>query len=151
MGFIINSFNDIKHENYKLVIVGSGSLKNQLKIMAMKYEAKILFMGEINNSLIPEIINAADVLILTSYFEGSPTVVKEALCSNVPIVSTDVGDVKEVLEMVNGGEIIDLTVESLREALEKVFYKEQQINKEALNLFGLKIMGQKTLLIYNQK
>jgi len=117
----------------------------------MRNEAKILFMGEINNSLIPEIINAADVLILASYFEGSPTVVKEALCSNVPIVSTDVGDVKEVLEMVNGGEIIDLTVESVREALEKIFYTEQQINKEALNLFGLKIMGQKTLLIYSQK
>ena len=149
--FIINSFNEIKHKNYKLVIVGKGSLENKLKIMAKKNEAKILFMGEINNSLIPELINAADVLILTSYFEGSPTVVKEALCSNVPVISTDVGDVKEVLEMVNGGVIIDLTVESLRLALEKIFYKEQQINKEASNLFGLKIMGQKTLLIYNQK
>ena len=49
----------------------------------------------------------SDALILCSYFEGSPTVVKESLCCRVPVISTDVGDVKEVLARVNGGEIID--------------------------------------------
>ena len=45
-------------------------------------------------------INAADVLLMTSFKEGSPVMVKEALACNLPVVSTDVGDVKEMIKSI---------------------------------------------------
>ena len=46
--------------------------------------------------------SAATALLLTSFHEGSPNVIKEALCCNCPIVSTDVGDVRSVTAGLDG-------------------------------------------------
>jgi glycosyltransferase involved in cell wall biosynthesis len=42
-------------------------------------------------------MNACDALLFTSFQEGSPNIVKQALACNLPLVSTDVGDVREML------------------------------------------------------
>ena len=57
-------------------------------------------------------LNAADVLLFTSRrgSEGSPTVVKEALAVGLPVVSTDVGDVAEMLEGVTPGAVVKGTL-----------------------------------------
>src|SRR4030042_4531165 len=47
-------------------------------------------------------LNAADVLLLTSFHEGSPNVIKEAMACNCPVVSTDVGDVRWVVGNTSG-------------------------------------------------
>jgi teichuronic acid biosynthesis glycosyltransferase TuaC len=56
--------------------------------------------GNVPPNHIPSMMNAADCLLLTSDWEGSPNVVKEALACNLPVVSVDVGDVRERLERV---------------------------------------------------
>lgn len=66
---------------------------------------------------------AADVLLMTSISEGSPNVIKEAMACNCPIVVTDVGDVHERLDGLEGcyiagtrdvGELADLLAKALR-------------------------------------
>lgn len=51
---------------------------------------------------IPTYLNAADVVLLSSLWEGSPNVIKEALACNRPIVATDVGDIKWLIGNTNG-------------------------------------------------
>jgi teichuronic acid biosynthesis glycosyltransferase TuaC len=47
-----------------------------------------------NQEELPSFYNAADLLLLTSFHEGSPNVVKEAMACGCPVVSTDVGDIR---------------------------------------------------------
>jgi teichuronic acid biosynthesis glycosyltransferase TuaC len=51
---------------------------------------------------VPVWLNASDVVLLTSLHEGSPNVIKEALACNVPVVSVDVGDVRERIQRIEG-------------------------------------------------
>jgi hypothetical protein len=76
---------------------------------------------------IPLFMNAADLLLMTSRpkSEGSPNTVKEALACNTPIVSTNVGDVTELIGNVSGchvctnkEELVEKSIESLKSVSE---------------------------------
>ena len=65
----------------------------------------------------PLFMQAADVLGLTSSYEGSPMVIKEAMACNLPIVATDVGDVAQVIGGTAGCYLCAPTVESVADNL----------------------------------
>ncbi|MFL5779852.1 MAG: glycosyltransferase [Thermoleophilaceae bacterium] len=65
----------------------------------------------------PLLMNASDCLLLTSAIEGSPNVVKEALMCDLPVVSTGVGDVRELLADVEPSRVCDDTPQALADGL----------------------------------
>lgn len=70
---------------------------NLLKLaskLSLDLEFEILAPFPVIPEGIPTYLFASDVFVLTSFLEGSPNVIKEAMACCVPIVSTDVGDVK---------------------------------------------------------
>lgn len=75
---------------------GFDVLKNALVLLKSK-DTLLLTGGNIFHNNMPTYMNAADVVIQTSNFEASPMVIKEAMACNVSIVSTDVGDSKDVI------------------------------------------------------
>lgn len=66
---------------------------------------------------INKLYNACDLLLMTSIREGSPQVIKEALACNCPIVSTDVGDVKELIKDIEGCYISSYALEDVAEKI----------------------------------
>jgi glycosyltransferase involved in cell wall biosynthesis len=66
-------------------------------------------------------LNASDVLLVTSYHEGSPTIVKEALACNLPIVSVPVGDIPQRIQKIEGCYLSDPDALTLALNLQKVW------------------------------
>ena len=65
-------------------------------------QVELLELKGYSRDEVTSLMCAANALLMTSYNEGSPQVVKEAMASGCPVVSVDVGDVKERVEGVAG-------------------------------------------------
>ena len=61
-------------------------------------EAVLVTGGAARYDQMPLYFNASDVVLQTSFSEASPAVVKEALACEVPVVSTDAGDTREIID-----------------------------------------------------
>ena len=76
--------------------------------------------GSVEPARVPTLMNAANCLLVTSDAEGSPTVVQEALATNLPVVSVDVGDIAERLEGVACSRVARRDPQALGRALAEV-------------------------------
>lgn len=154
--FIINSAVVLKkiNKNIMLLITGSGSLKKELVDYAKNIGLNdIIFLEEQPNKEMPIIYSLADILVLASEYEGSPTVIKEALSCQVPIVSTNVGDVKDTIKDINNCYITDKKPEVfatiMNKALTKNILSYNQI-KKINSRISAKSMTAKTYDIYKK-
>lgn len=84
--------------------------------------------GNIDPDDMPFYYNAADCLLLTSDHEGSPNVVKEALSCNCPVVSVDVGDVRERLAGVWPSKIVKRNPAEIGRAIGEIFKLNRRSN-----------------------
>lgn len=65
-------------------------------------KGSLVLLQEIPHHQVPIWLNASDCVLVTSLFEGSANVIKEALACNVPVVSVDTGDAAELLAGIEG-------------------------------------------------
>lgn len=79
----------------RALIVGKGPLEKQLRVHAVELgiEEKIIFTG--HRSDMPDIYRMLDLVVIPSFSEGHPNVLLEAMACGIPVVSTDVGGVRD--------------------------------------------------------
>lgn len=134
-----------KEKNYKLAIDTVKYLNRN--------DIELIPVFDVPNSEMPYYLNASDVLILTSKYEGSVNVVKEAMACNVPVVSTDVGDVKQNTYGLNGCFVCESNPASLADGLIKALSTVNGTdNRERIIGLGLDSVSiaKKIINIYNQ-
>ena len=128
-----------------------GLAQQAVEVLGDK-EVELMAVYNTPNDLIPYYMNAADALILSSKWEGSPNVIKEAMACNLPIVSTDVGDVRENTEGVKGCFVCDSTAEALADGLRQALQMEKSGGRD--RIFELKLdsqtIAQRIIEVYRQ-
>jgi glycosyltransferase involved in cell wall biosynthesis len=95
----------------------------------------------------PDYFRAADCLLLTSDWEGSPNVVKEAICCDVPVVSVDAGDVRWLLGLTPGSVLVERDPTAIAHGLREVMtgpgrVSGQRVREElAIERLAARIIG----------
>lgn len=89
--FLINIFSEIKNmkENARLLLVGDGELRKEIEnVVASKgLNSSVLFLGSRND--VPELMQAMDVLVMPSLYEGFPVTAVEAQAAGLPVIMSD--------------------------------------------------------------
>lgn len=95
---LIHAFSRIKNNNIKLLLVGEGGLKQDSEklVSDLGVEDRIIFKGFTENPY--PYLKKSEGLVLSSDFEGLPTVLIEAIALNIPVVTTDCsGGIREIV------------------------------------------------------
>ena len=131
---LIDVLRDIKDAGYsfKCFIAGDGPLEKdlKLKVKSLKLENNIILLGNVDN--IADYLNASDVFILPSYFEGLSIALMEAMFMGLASIVTDVGANSDLVKTgFNGIVILPDDKDELKNAI--IFYLK---NRNIINEFG---------------
>lgn len=138
-------------KNYKLALKAVSLLNDK--------NLDLCHVSNVSNKEIPYYLNAADLLLLTSKYEGSVNVVKEAMACNCPVVATNVGDVEIVLGDTQGCKITSFDPENIAEKIRMTLESDNRTNGfQRIKALGLdsqkiadKIIGIYKVLILKAK
>ena len=132
--------------------VNKGYAISQRTIEILKESRRdidLLCVSGIPQDQIPYYMNAADVMILPSLIEGSPNVVKEAMACNLPLVSTDVGDVKEIAGGIDSCRIVDRDPHQFACAVQEIVDIGKRTNgREAIEYLRIEMIAKELTNYY---
>lgn len=86
--------------NYKLLIAGAGGLFYELRSLAdeLRLTKRVLFLGNIEHSELPQYLHISDVFVRPSLSEGMGNSFIEAMAADVPVIATKVGGIIDFLK-----------------------------------------------------
>ena len=129
-------------KNVNLAYKSTQNIKNS-ELIELKNYTKI----ELSN-----LMNAADLLLVTSFSETGPLIVKEAIACNCPVVSTDVGDVKEIIVKRKNSFVTSYNPKEIEAVIKKVIKLKKPVPKNELTLqeYDLNYAAQRIKVVYQE-
>jgi teichuronic acid biosynthesis glycosyltransferase TuaC len=105
-----------------LVLIGKGPdrARFEAQAAALGVAERVFFTGAIPHSEIARWLGAADVMALPSASEGLANVWVEALACGTPIVITDVGGAREVVDRAEAGHLVAADPEAIADAIREL-------------------------------
>lgn len=109
------------HPDYTMTMYGSGNYRQQVAQMVtdMELEGKVLLPGAVKG--VWDEIASAECFVMSSWFEGMPNALLEAMCLGLPCVSTKVSGAVDLIESGENGILVELdNHQAMAEAMSKV-------------------------------
>ncbi|NJL10657.1 MAG: glycosyltransferase family 4 protein, partial [Calothrix sp. SM1_7_51] len=109
------------HPDILLTVVGDGSDRESLEQITarLELEANVHFVGSKSQTEVREHLQQTDIFVMSSFTEGTPVVLMEAMAAGVPVVATQVGGINELVDNgVNGYLVPPANAMFLREKIE---------------------------------
>ena len=132
---------ETKEKNYKLA-------KNASDIANID---NLIELKDYNREEVNLLFNASDLVLLTSFSEGSPQVIKEAMACNCPIVATNVGDIEEIISGVEGCFIVTFETEDVTEKINLALKFNKRTNgRNMINHFDNEKIAKKIVELYQK-
>lgn len=137
-----------KVKNYPLARM-SVDIYNEQK--EQKDKARLLEFIDYTREQVTWLYNAVDCAIMTSDNEGSPQFIKEAMACNCPIVSVDVGDVKQVISGIDGCYLAERNPKDIAQKLDLAIKHGKTCGREkVLQVFDSSVIAQRVIAVYNE-
>ena len=120
---VIEAMDSIKNLDINLKIIGEGGEFANLEelITNLKIQNRVKMIGKVENNLISEYLKTSNLFIQASDYEGLPHSILEAINYEVPILSTEVGGCKDLLDNGDRGFIIS-SPQNKQQIAEKIDY-----------------------------
>lgn len=114
-------------------------------------DAELVCVSKKPFDVIPDYMNASDVLVLVSDSEGSPMVIKEAMACNMPIVAVPVGDVPDVIKGTEGCFLCTNDPVDVAEKLEIALCRgTRTAGREKMKPLSLEAISRRILQLYEE-
>ncbi|MGD1104909.1 MAG: glycosyltransferase [Terriglobia bacterium] len=98
---------------------------------------------------IPIYMNAADVLVMASTLEGSPNAVKEAMATNLPVISVDVGDAAELIGSTAGCYLVRREAAAMAEKIVEICRRGGRTNgRDGIRRLSMEAVAQQIVEVY---
>jgi len=144
-----------KREDFVLDIVGDGEECPKYKNMAKKLNISdiVVFHGTKSKKEVAEMMRQSSFLVLPSLWENLPCVLIEAIATGLPVIATDVGGVREIIDESIGVIVPPGDTDSLVGAIEFMLdnsdsYDRTKISEYGQKLFSYDAVGRKLYEVY---